>query len=380
MTGSACAPRPSQRCARRNEGRAVIASPRPPLRALPVSLFTARIPCDTLAMPGCIAERDFALKGIFMVMARMPSPARIVLACLAAVLLVVTASQVRAQDKVLRVGTLKLIHGITPYFYEKFAPAGYKIEVVPFESPTDGKNAVLTGTVDTCIHGIAVFLLGAAAGEPIVVVAGATNRGMAIIGDAKSDIKTIKDLRGKRVAIFPGSTQEVVILERLKAEGLSIKDIQPIRLSFSDMPAALARGDIDAYVGAEPGPSISLANGVGRLIEYPYSTPIGSLNMILSASEKMIKEDPAKLKLIIEMHKKATDYAMAHPEEMIEVAMQKLGQQRKSIEIAVPNVELTWKIDDTFIKRARAYSELMLEKKQVRQLPDMSKAITEQFM
>ena len=315
-----------------------------------------------------------------MVMARTPSPARIVLAFLAAVLLVATAPQARAQDKVLRVGTLKLIHGITPYFYEKFAPAGYKIEVVPFESPTDGKNAVLTGTVDTCIHGIAAFLLGAAAGEPIVVVAGATNRGMAIIADAKSDIKTIKDLRGKRVAIFPGSTQEVVILERLKAEGLSIKDIQPIRLSFSDMPAALARGDIDAYVGAEPGPSISLANGVGRLIEYPYSTPIGSLNMILSASEKMIKEDPAKLKLIIEMHKKATDYAMAHPEEMIEIAMQKLGQQRKSIEIAVPNVELTWKIDDTFIKRARAYSELMLEKKQVRQLPDMSRAITEQFM
>jgi NitT/TauT family transport system substrate-binding protein len=315
-----------------------------------------------------------------MVMARTPSPARIVFAFLAAILLVATASQARAQDKVLRVGTLKLIHGITPYFYEKFAPAGYKIEVVPFESPTDGKNAVLTGTVDTCIHGIAAFLLGAAAGEPIVVVAGATNRGMAIIADAKSDIKTIKDLRGKRVAIFPGSTQEVVILERLKAEGLSIKDIQPIRLSFSDMPAALARGDIDAYVGAEPGPSISLANGVGRLIEYPYSTPIGSLNMILSASEKMIKEDPAKLKLIIEMHKKATDYAMAHPEEMIEIAMQKLGQQRKSIEIAVPNVELTWKIDDAFIKRARAYSELMLEKKQVRQLPDMSRAITEQFM
>ena len=59
-------------------------------------------------------------------------------------------------------------------------PPGYKIEVMPFESPTDGKNAVLTGTVDTCIHGIAAFLLGAAAGEPIVIVAGATNRGMAI--------------------------------------------------------------------------------------------------------------------------------------------------------------------------------------------------------
>jgi NitT/TauT family transport system substrate-binding protein len=291
-----------------------------------------------------------------------------------------SAPKANADDKVLRVGTLKLIHGITPYFYEKFAPPGYKIEVIPFESPTDGKNAVLTGTVDTCIHGIAAFLLGAAAGEPVVIVAAATNRGMGIVADAKSDIKTVKDLKGKRVAIWPGSTQEVVILERLKAEGLTVRDIQPVRLSFSDMPAALARGDIDAYVGAEPGPGISLANGTGRLVEYPYSTPIGSLNMILSASEKMIKENPERLKMIVDMHKKATDYAMAHPEEMVEVAMQKLGQQRPSIEKAVPNVELTWKIDQNFIDRAKAYSELMVEKKQVRQAPDMAHAITEQFM
>jgi len=305
---------------------------------------------------------------------------RLLFASLGALSLLAAAPQAHADDKVLRVGTLKLIHGITPYFYEKFAPPGYKIEVVPFESPTDGKNAVLTGTVDTCVHGIAAFLLGAAAGEPVVIVAAATNRGMGVIADAKSDIKTIKDLKGKRVAITPGSTQEVVILERLKAEGMTINDIQPIRLSFSDMPGALARGDIDAYVGAEPGPGISLANGTGRLVEYPYSTSIGSLNMILSASEKMIKENPERLKMIVEMHKKATDYAMAHPEEMVEVAMQKLGQQRASIEKAVPNVELTWKIDNDFITRAKAYSGLMVEKKQVRQAPDMARAITEQFM
>jgi NitT/TauT family transport system substrate-binding protein len=305
---------------------------------------------------------------------------RLLLVLFAAFLLVFSTPKADADDKVIRVGTLKVIHGIAPYFYEKFAPPGYRIEVVPFESPTDGKNAVLTGTVDTCIHGIAAFLLGAAASEPIVIIAAATNRGMGIIADAKSDIKTIQDLRGKRVAIFPGSTQEVVILERLKAEGMTIKDIQSIRLSFSDMPGALARGDIDAYVGAEPGPGISLANGTGRLVEYPYSTPIGSLNMIVSASEKTIKENPERLKMIIEIHKKATEYAMAHPEEMVEVAMQKLGQQRKSIELAIPNVELTWKIDDAFISRAKAYSELMVEKKQVRQAPDMTRAITEQFM
>jgi len=85
-------------------------------------------------------------------------------------------------------------------------------------------------------------------------------------------------------------------------------------------------------------------------------------------------------RLVLNLQKQGSEYAMAHPDEMIQVAMQKLGQQRKSIEIAVPNVELTWKIDDDFIKRAKAYSELMVEKKQVRQAPDMSRAITKQFM
>jgi NitT/TauT family transport system substrate-binding protein len=153
---------------------------------------------------------------------------KVALPALLAALSIVFAAPVHAQDKVLKVGTLKLIHGISAYFYEKFVPAGYTVEVFPFESPTDGKNAVLTGTVDTCIHGIAAFLLGAAAGEPVLIVANANNRGMAVISGASTGIKTIKDLRGKRVAIWPGSTQEAVILERLRMEGMSIRDIQPI--------------------------------------------------------------------------------------------------------------------------------------------------------
>ena len=105
--------------------------------------------------------------------------------------------EVQAQDKVLKVGTLKLIHGISAYFYERFVPAGYTVEVYPFESPTDGKNAVLTGTVDTCIHGIAAFLLGAAAGEPVVIVANANNGGMAVMAGVSTDIKSIKDPRAR---------------------------------------------------------------------------------------------------------------------------------------------------------------------------------------
>src|SRR5882724_4528924 len=309
----------------------------------------------------------------------VPITRRLASFLLVALSLVIAAPQAEAQDKVLRVGTLKLIHGISAYFYEKFVPAGYTVEVIPFESPTDGKNAVLTGTVDTCIHGIAAFILGAAAGEPVVIVANANNRGMAIMAGVNTDIKSVKDLKGKKVAIWPGSTQEAVILERLRMEGMTIKDIQPIRLQFSDMAGALARGDVDAYVGAEPAAGISLANNTGKLVEYPYSTPIGPLNMILSASQKAVKENPERIRLIVDMHRKAVDYAMANPPQIVDMAVAKLGQQKKSVELAVPNVELAWKLDDKFMERATAYTKLMYENKQLRQEIDLKQFVTTQF-
>ncbi len=301
------------------------------------------------------------------------------LVAIAALGLLALASAAQAEDKIIKVGALKLIHSITPYFYEKFTPAGYKVEVIPFESPTDGKNAVVTGSVDFGTFGFAAAMLGAAAGEPVVIFAAQCNRGMAVMTGVNSDIRSIKDLKGKKVAIWPGSTQEVVILERLRTEGMTIKDVQHVRLPFSDMAPALARGDIDAYVGAEPGPGISLANGVGRVVEYPYSTAIGSLNMVMTAKAETIEKNPELVKVFMAMHKQATEYAMSNREAMVEMAAQKLGQQKKSIEMAAPNVELTWKIDAAFLKHAKAYGDLMLEKKQIRALPDYGKFITTKF-
>lgn len=283
-------------------------------------------------------------------------------------------------DRVIKVGTLKLIHAITPYFYEKFTPPGYKIEVIPYETPTDGKNAVVTRSVDFGTYGLAAATLGGAAGEPVVIIGAQCNRGMAVVAAAKSDIKSIKDLAGKKIAILPGSTQEVVILDRLKMEGMSIKDVQPIRVSFSDMPGALERGDIDAYVGAEPGPSISVAKGVGRIVEFPYSTPTGSVNMVMTTHEAMIKDNPELVKVFLTIHRKATEYAMANRTAFVEMAAQKLGQPRPTIEIAAPNVELTWNTDADWVTRARYYGSQMLDKKQIRQLPDYTKFINTSFV
>ena len=285
-----------------------------------------------------------------------------------------------AADRIIKMGGLKLIHSIAPQFYAQFTPPGYKVEIVLFDSPTDGKNAVVTNSVDFGMFGLAAATIGGGAGEPIVVIAAACNRGMAVVARADGPISTIKDLKGKKVGILPGSTQEVVILDRLKMEGMTIKDVQPVRVLFGEMPAALERGDIDAYVGAEPGPGNSLASGVGKIVEYPYSTPTGSLNMVFTTSQKVIDSDPALVKLMLEIHRKASDYAMAHPAELAEMTVQKLGQKRESVEKAIANVELTWKIDETFIKEAHYYGTQMLEMKQIRALPDYNKFINPTFV
>ncbi|MBL8671371.1 MAG: NrtA/SsuA/CpmA family ABC transporter substrate-binding protein [Alphaproteobacteria bacterium] len=287
--------------------------------------------------------------------------------------------QAQTQPVVIKMGALKLIHSIAPHFYDRFTPAGYKVEVIPFESPTEGKNAVVTKSVDFGMFGIAAATLGAAAGEPLVIVASACNRGMGVIAQKASPIATIKDLKGKKVAIWPGSTQEVFILERLRMEGMSIKDITPIRVSFSEMHLALARGDIDAYVGAEPAPGVSISSGVGKLVEYPYSTAMGSLNMVFGAHPETLASKPDLARVILKIHKDASEWAMKNRDAMSDMAVQKLGQKKEAIVVSVPNVELTWRMDATMLQQAKTYAQYMLELKQIKRLPDFDSFFNTKF-
>ncbi len=284
-----------------------------------------------------------------------------------------------ADTVVVKMGALKLIHSITPWFYQQFSPAGVRFEIVPFESPTDGKDAVVTRSVDFGTFGIAAAILGAAAHQPVVVIGGSCNKGMAVVARKDGPIHTLKDLKGKRVAIWPGSTQEVFILERLRMEGMSIHDVTPVRVSFSEMATALARGDVDAYVGAEPGPGLSLASGVGRIVEYPYSTPMGSLNMIVAAHADTLAQKPELARMVVDVQRRASAYAMSHPEAMTDMTVAKLGMNRAAVAAALGNVELTWQMTPLMVREAGIYAQQMLALKQIRQLPDMARFIDTKF-
>lgn len=295
--------------------------------------------------------------------------------------LIAMPNVLRAQTRTVKMGSLRLIHSMTPHFYEKFAPSNLKIEIITFDSPTDGKNAVVTKSVDFGAFGIAAATLGAAAGEPVVVVGAFCNKGMGVIAKKGSEIKTVKDLKGKKVGIWPGSTQEVFIMERLRLEGMSIKDVVATRVPFGEMHAMLSRGDIDAYVGAEPGPGLSLSSGVGQLVEYPYGTAMGGLNMIFATSEDMIAKDPDLVKTMLGIHRKASEFMMKDKAAVAEMTVAKLGANKAAVEnaLAADNVEYTWKLDETVLKQSRTYAEQMLALKQIRRLPEFDKFLNPSF-
>jgi NitT/TauT family transport system substrate-binding protein len=290
-------------------------------------------------------------------------------------------SILRAQTRTVKMGSLRLIHSMTPHFYEKFAPADLKIEIITFDSPTDGKNAVVTRSVDFGGFGIAAATLGAAAGEPVVVVGAFCNKGMGVVSKAGSDMKALKDLRGKKIGIWPGSTQEVFIMERLRMEGITMKDVTAVRVPFGEMHAALSRGDIDAYVGAEPGPGLSLSSGVGQLVEYPYGTQMGGLNMVFCTSEDVIAKDPALVETMLTVHRKASEFMSANKQAVAEMTVAKLGAHKAAVEnaLAADNVEYTWKLDETVLQQSRTYAQQMLALKQIRQLPAFDKFLNPKF-
>src|SRR5690606_12720953 len=142
--------------------------------------------------------------------------------------------------------------------------------------------------------------------------------------------------------------------DRLKAEGMRIKVVKSVRVSFSEMAGALERGDIDAYIGAEPGPSISTIKGVGKVLEFPYSTPMGSVNMVMTTHADTARDNAELTKVFLEVHRQASEYANGNREALIEMSASKLGLPADVANLAADNVTYTWQIDDDWIQRSRS--------------------------
>lgn len=126
------------------------------------------------------------------------------------------------------------------------------MEFYPFTGGgSEAMTALASGSLDFAYTGSNPALRTASAGADIKLIAISsfnTLTSTAIIVRNDSKIRTISDLKGKKVAYLKGTVRHAAIVKSLKKENMPIADIESFNLNFQASGPALIRGDIDALV------------------------------------------------------------------------------------------------------------------------------------
>src|ERR1700712_547682 len=136
----------------------------------------------------------------------------------------------------------------------KLAPLGWSVTWTEFQAGPQLLEALNVGAADFGLVGEAPPIFAQAAGANIVYAGyeAASPKNEAIIVPKDSAIKTVKDLKGKRVALNKGSNVNYLLVRALEANGLNYDDIVPAYLAPADARAAFERGSVDAWVIWDP--------------------------------------------------------------------------------------------------------------------------------
>ncbi|PKH29625.1 nitrate ABC transporter substrate-binding protein [Pseudomonas sp. 43NM1] len=195
-------------------------------------------------------------------------------------------------------------------FEKAFADQGIKIQWSFFKGAGPVINeAFANGQVDLAYLGDLAAIIGRSNGLDTRLLS-ATARGVKqYLGVVPgSGIKTLQDLKGKRVAIFRGTATQLSFDAALASQGLSEKDVKVINLDFSGAVAALAAKQIDASWGSS-GLTALQAKG---LAELPLNTKdlggAGSVQAVLVGSGKFVDEHPEAVAKLLKAQQQAVDW------------------------------------------------------------------------
>jgi sulfonate transport system substrate-binding protein len=162
------------------------------------------------------------------------------------------------QDKVVRVGYQKygniiLLKG-KGTLEKKLAPLGFKVEWKEFPSGPPLLEALNVNAIDFGHAGESPPIFGQAAGAQFLYVAHEppAPKGEAILVPKTSSIKSVADLKGKKVALNKGSNVHYLLVKALEKAGLKYADVEPVFLAPADARAAFERGSVDAWVIWDP--------------------------------------------------------------------------------------------------------------------------------
>ncbi|WP_135454923.1 PhnD/SsuA/transferrin family substrate-binding protein [Mycobacterium sp. DL99] len=174
----------------------------------------------------------------------------------------------------------------------------YEVDFADFSGGAAVIEALRSGAADVGSIGEAPVPIAVDSGVTDLVTIGlqanpGTSGGYYLVAHPDSGVKTIEDLRGKRVAYPPGSGRHMVTAGLLKRHGLDLRtDVQPVELAGAEVVPTFAAGAVEA--------AIVLGNQYYQLGEPPILGDGTGINTGIQTLivRRDVLDDPAKVAAI----------------------------------------------------------------------------------
>jgi sulfonate transport system substrate-binding protein len=241
------------------------------------------------------------------------------------------------QEKVVRIGFQKygklVLLKSKGSLEEKLKAIGYKVVWTEFPSGPPLLEALNVGAIDFGNTGEAPPIFAQAAGAPIQYVAyePPAPKGEAILVPKDSPLKSVADLKGKKVALNKGSNVHYLLVKALEKAGVKYSEIEPVFLAPADARAAFERGAVDAWVIWDPFQAAAEAATNARTLAD--GTDIVANYQFYFSSKTFLESQPKIVDVVLAQLSEVDDWAKGDIHAVAE-------QLAPSIGLSVPVVEV----------------------------------------
>jgi sulfonate transport system substrate-binding protein len=204
-----------------------------------------------------------------------------------------------------RSSTLMTLLKETGELEKKLAEKNVKVTWHEFTSGQPLAEALNVGSVDMTADvadTVPVFAQAAKANLTYYAKETASPNAQAILIPQNSSIKTVADLKGKKIAVTKAAGSHYLLIAALNQAGLSFADITPAWLSPADGRAAFEHGGVDAWVTWEP--YVSSGTVVQNAKVLASGEGLASYTRYYLTGHKFAQENPAILNDVIDTLKK----------------------------------------------------------------------------
>lgn len=217
-------------------------------------------------------------------------------------------------------------------FIKKMKKAGYKVVFKQFQNGSAEMEALASGNIDYARTGDTPPVTALASGSNITFVAAGSSKakGSGIVATKSSGIKSISDLKGKKIAYTSNTSSQYMIMQVLKKAGLSTSDVTLVDMSQSDASVAFSKGKIDAWTNWDPYTSSAELTYSGAMIVT--GTTVGASNRDYIISGSYAKKHQAASKALIKYLGQDMTWANTHKTKLVKMMTKSLKLPKKVVE------------------------------------------------